>query len=209
MSDRLKICRQVASLFALSTSSVAGEADNARTKAQDLVTKHGLTFSEVSPHCNEIALNVARVFWTNSESRPRPVFYGVDFAQDTDAISAEAVESILRNHYARSAIFGSPFVRYANPFFRPDLPPKTFATVSGVRRCVEDMDQMQLWTLVSQCDAYRGRIAGFRAEAHDALDADEYDRVEQIVRRMRGVPAPQSPETETALRRELNRRMGR
>ena len=69
-NERRKLCRQVAGLFALTTSSVAGEAQSAKETVKRLVKTHTLTFADVSPYGNEIALKVMRSFWSIAEATP-------------------------------------------------------------------------------------------------------------------------------------------
>lgn len=63
-AKRERACRQAASLFALTTSGMVGEAQTAKEKVKAIVTTHRLTFAEVCPYSggNEVALRVMRHF---------------------------------------------------------------------------------------------------------------------------------------------------
>ncbi len=104
-------------MFALTTSSLAGEATAAKNIVARLVKTHALTFAEVSPYGNELALNVMRSFWSIAPETPAPAKPNAEKAKPTSRTAEQTLSEFidqLRREQNRDA---APSHRYADPYY--------------------------------------------------------------------------------------------
>ncbi len=192
--ERIKLCRQVASLFALTTSSVKGEAQSAKDRVKEIVKAHNLTFEDVSPHCNgnALALKVMRSFWSISETvspapEPAPRAYSDPGAWPPGGTySTRADEDMfaqrLREHMERmSRGWGS--ASYGWDYAAPEPDPVT-VTIDGQTMNVEDIPDALLRSYIGIHKMRADETQRYAGRAHDAIEQGEYAQAIRLLERL-------------------------
>ena len=125
--ERVRQCRRVGKLLALTRSNHKPEAESARATAVVIITESALTQSELRAHCDEQAKLVLAQIYRELQPTARQYTWdygGVDWARVTTAydsmshpeITLEDVERIMRGF---NTVWGTGPSFYSSPGFRP------------------------------------------------------------------------------------------